>query len=146
MKKLLITAITIIAIVLVSGCDLFQLEEEDTGTAPRIIDAAFFEQGQYESEVSNLVNDGSTLYELLIAIEDPDLDADILHLTETGPDDYSNTGSMELASQSSVQGSYTSGGSTVEPPYGTYKLELQVEDKEGNLSNEFRIFYDIVEP
>jgi hypothetical protein len=145
-KRLIFPTVIILFVGLFSGCEMLGLASEDKGTAPDILDAAFFPEGQYDVDRELFLIDDGRNYDFLLAVEDPDLDAVKCYLTETGPEDYSFSTEINLSSQNSSIMSYLLARGPATPPYGLYSLYLKVEDSKGNKSDVFQVNYYVQAP
>lgn len=143
-RSVFLLAATAGLVTLFSACDNpFQDEEEDTGTAPKVLDAGLFPPGEPTSARLTTMAIGDSV-ELYVLIEDPDLDANVTNLVERLPDGSEEQVQVTLDSQSAEQMLYSFGGPvTITGPAGGYQMELTPEDSNGNAGSAFRFSYTI---
>lgn len=138
------------ALALFSACenpfqDEDENDDEDTGTAPRVLDAGVFPPGEPDSARLTTMSVGDSV-ELFVLIEDPDLDADTTTMVQNYPDDSSDEGEVTLDSQTDERMLYSFGGPvTVAEPTGTYRIELTPKDANGNIGNTFRFSFTVTD-
>jgi len=129
------------------GCDTDSSDDSDPGTAPTISDVVFYKCDDSEKnnpQMSISFNDDDYYYRR-IEYSDPDLDIRYVHVTIYVWEDgeyvvYDGPDVSELTIQSSESGwdEYIN-ARQIQIPSGSYRYHFQIEDKENNMSNTFRV-------
>ena len=129
------------------GCDTDSSDDSNPGTDPTISDVLFYKCD--DSEKSNpqmsISYDDDDYYYRRIEYRDPDLDIRYIHVTIYVWEDgeytlYDGPDVNELTSQNAVSDwdEYIN-AKQIQIPSGSYRYHFQVEDKENNMSNTFRV-------
>ncbi len=118
---------------------------ENLGTAPVITDAYLVDYWDWRSNwpketVFSIYDD----YEYIIHASDPDLDTKTLYITTFYPAD-SDESLREIISDISTfyTGEWFITGLRMTGPSGDYRVEFQIEDSKGNISNTFVSYYTV---
>jgi len=122
-----------------NSCDAILGSEEKADT-PKIIDAGFFPQNHPEAYRYTSIAVGQDV-DLYAIVDDKDLDAIKVIVSQTNPDNTISTLEIPLASQISERTLYLLARSTAVGPLGTYQLRLTPVDEKGNKGSTFRINY-----
>jgi hypothetical protein len=113
----------------------------DLGTAPAITLGFFIVSGDPGLTPIVSANIGSDV-QLYLCLNDPDLDAETIHVTQYLLPDTINpytTSPLTLTKQTQANQCYISGPIIVEGPAGNYEIVLEADDSKGNTSAEYSI-------
>jgi hypothetical protein len=144
-----ILSLLFLLLTLLMGCKTSDDDRHvnDTGTAPTISDVVFYKCDDSEKsnpQMSISFNDGDYYYRR-INYKDPDLDIRYVHVTIYIWEDeryivYDGPDVSELTSQESESDwDEDINAKQIQLPSGSYRYQFQVEDKENNTSNTFRV-------
>ena len=129
------------------GCDTDSSDDSNPGTAPTISDVVFYKCDDSEKNIPQMsisFNDDDYYYRR-IEYRDPDLDIRYVHVTIYVWEDgeyivYDGPDVSELTFQNSESDwdEYIN-ARQIQIPSGSYRYHFQIEDKENNMSNTFRV-------
>ena len=129
------------------GCDTDSSDDSNPGTAPTISDVVFYKCDDSEKNIPQMsisFNDDDCYYRR-IEYRDPDLDIRYVHVTIYVWEDgeyivYDGPDVSELTFQNSESDwdEYIN-ARQIQIPSGSYRYHFQIEDKENNMSNTFRV-------
>jgi len=134
-------------ITLLIGCNTDDSDDSNTGTDPTISDVVFYkcdDADKSNPQMSISFNDGDYYYRK-INYRDPDLDIRYVHESIYIWEDgryikYDGPDVSKLASQDSESDwDEDDNAKQIQIPSGSYRYHFQVEDKENNMSNTFRV-------
>ncbi len=129
------------------GCNTDSSDEPNPGTDPTISDVVFYKCDDSEKsnpQMSISFKDGDYYYRR-VNYRDPDLDIRYVHVTIYIWEDgryivYDGPDVSELTSQESESDwDEDINAKQIQLPSGSYRYHFQVEDKENNTSNTFRV-------
>jgi len=145
MKKSVLFLILLLISIFQTQCGS---SHDNPGRSPTINCAYFWNfTNHYETDILYLETQS---YALNICCYDPDLDAVSLYITAYDPTDpsvpVSGPDFFELTPQTSAQMTYATEQFIPEGEPRERKLELQIEDAKGNVSNIYRLYYSIEKP
>ncbi len=115
--------------------------DSSKGTAPKINNVTITD-GNFNPKSTFRIGDKGNF---VASVNDPDLDITGIYVSEFFPSDsetpYSGPSEVVLPSQSAADMDYVLiEPTTITGPVGGWRLEFQVEDAQGNMSNIFRTY------